>query len=75
MHTLALNLYKILLLIAEIALLTDMANRQLFMSNIALIGSFARVNFYLLCLFNFCLLNLFIYVVLGYHIWKKAQSG
>ena len=39
------------------------------MSNVALIGSFVLVYFYLLRLFNFCLLNLiFIYVMLGYHI-------
>jgi len=38
------------------------------MSNVALIGSFVWVYFYLLRLFNFCLLNLFIYFVLGYYI-------
>ena len=31
-------------------------------------GSFVRMHFYLLPSFNFCLLNLFIYFVLGYHI-------
>ena len=31
-------------------------------------GSFVCVHFYLLRLFYFCLLNLFIYFVLGYHI-------
>jgi len=37
-------------------------------------GSFVSVYFYLLCFFNFCLLNLFIYVVLGYHVlwWNKV---
>ena len=51
-----------------------MWNRQLFMSNVALIGSFVWVYFHLLRLFNLCLLNLFIYVVLGYHIrwWNKV---
>ena len=34
------------------------------MSNVALIGSFVWVYFYLLCLFNFCSLNLFIYIVI-----------
>jgi len=38
----------------------------LFMSDVALIGSFVLVYFHLLRLFNFCLLNLFIYVALGY---------
>jgi len=38
------------------------------MSNVALIGSFVWAYFYLLRLFNFCLLNLFVYVVLGYRI-------
>ena len=36
------------------------------MPNVALIGSFAGVYFCLLRLFDFCLLNLFIYVVLPY---------
>ena len=36
--------------------------------NVALIGSFACVYFYLLRSFNFCLLNLLIYFVLSYHI-------
>jgi len=31
-------------------------------------GSFVWMHFYLLPSFNFCLLNLFIYFVLGYHI-------
>ena len=37
-------------------------------------GSFVSVYYYLLCFFNFCLLNLFIYVVLGYHVlwWNKV---
>jgi len=38
------------------------------MSNVALIGSFVWVYFYLLRLFNFSLLNLFIYFVLDYDI-------
>jgi len=38
------------------------------MSKVALVGSFVWVYFYLLHLFNFCLLNLFIYFVLGYHM-------
>jgi len=55
------------LLIVEIALLTDMVKQIII--HVALIGSFAFwVYFYLLRLFNFCLLNLFIYFVLGYHI-------
>jgi len=37
------------------------------MFGVALIGSFFWVYFYLLRLFNVCLLNLFIYFVLGYH--------
>jgi len=43
------------------------------MSNAALIGSFVWVYFYLLRLFNFCLLNLFIYVVIGYHGWLGSR--
>jgi len=44
------------------------------MSNVAPIGSFVWVYFHLLHLFNFCSLNSFIYVVLGYHIrwWYKV---
>jgi len=36
------------------------------MSDVALIGSFVWVYFYLLRFFNFRLLNLFTYFVLGY---------
>jgi len=43
-------------------------NRQLFMSNVALIGSFVWVYFCLLHLLSFCLLDLLTYYVLGYHI-------
>jgi len=38
------------------------------MSNVALIGPFVCVYFYLLRFFNFWSLTVFIYVVLGYHI-------
>jgi len=42
------------------------------MSNVALTGPFVWVYFYLLRLFIFCLLNLFIYFVLGYRIrWRN----
>ena len=40
------------------------------MSNVALIGSYVSVYFYLLCFFNFCLLIFFIYVVLPYTMVK-----
>ena len=44
------------------------------MSSVALIGSFFWVYFYLLRLFNVCLLNLFIYFVSGYHYTMVKQS-
>ena len=51
------------------SLLTDMAKQTIIYVKCCAGGSFVWVYFYLLRLSNFCLLNLFIYVVLGYHIW------
>jgi len=58
------------LLIAEIVLLTDIAKHTIIYVKFALIGLYVLVYFYLLRLFNFCLLNFFIYIVLPYTMVK-----